>query len=112
MQVAGTDGQREPRLVTDALDVLELDSGRTAGAAHDRIGGLLLAGGVELALTGRLFLDPGHRAIDVRARHAAGDRAEDRKSTRLNSSHSCATRMPSSTGKKKTTRERTNTEYK
>src|SRR3546814_1580112 len=78
MQVAGADSQREPRLVTDALDVLELDSGRPAGAAHDRIGGLL-ACSVELALTGGLFLDTRHRAIDVGARHAAGDRAEVRR---------------------------------
>src|SRR3546814_7963096 len=37
------------------------------------------------------------------ARHIAVQRVADRKSTRLNSSHSCATRMPSSAWKKKKT---------
>src|SRR3546814_19251756 len=78
MQVAGADSQREPRLVTDALDVLELDSGRPAGAAHDRIGGLL-ACSVELALTGGLFLDTRHRAIDFGPRTAPADRPEVRR---------------------------------
>src|SRR3546814_14024766 len=78
MQVAGTDSQRESRLVTDALDVLELDAGRPAGAAHDRIGGLL-ACSVELALTGGLFLNARHPPIDVRPRTSAGDRADVRR---------------------------------
>src|SRR3546814_6853145 len=53
---------------------------------------------------------PGHLAVetsfgpeviaDLRAR--AGCLGEDRKSTRLNSSHSCASRMPSSACNKKT----------
>src|SRR3546814_1875552 len=64
MQVSGTDGQRESRLVTDAFDVLELDPGRTAGLAHDRVRGLLAAG-VEFGCS--LFLDIGLDTIEVRA---------------------------------------------
>src|SRR3546814_7940095 len=52
--------------------------------------------------------------VDRRDAHEAGDlelqataRGEDRKSTRLNSSHSCATRMPSSASKKKNPKEHT-----
>src|SRR3546814_14161517 len=73
MQVSGTDGQRESRLVTDAFDVLELDPGRTAGLAHDRVRGLLAAG-VEFGCS--LFLAIGLDTIVVRACHPKGAVAE------------------------------------
>src|SRR3546814_6426311 len=48
-----------------------------------------------------LVENPAHPEADFRYRIFNAD--GDRKSTRLNSSHSCAPRMPSSAGKKKCT---------
>src|SRR3546814_5238682 len=50
----------------------------------------------DLALA-RLELDRASRLVDIEAvSQSEIDRLRDRMSTRLNSSHSCATRMPSS----------------
>src|SRR3546814_2071100 len=66
----------------------------------DRHRRLIVVGGrIDLALLGR----DGGVAVDHAREHAAQRLdAEDRKSTRLNSSHSCAPRMPSSACKKTT----------
>src|SRR3546814_18574152 len=76
-------------------DVLDRQAGRDAnratllgaagGAGHRHVPQLPVA----VAELGGARVEPFHELV-------VGAEAEDRKSTRLNSSHSCATRMPSS----------------
>src|SRR3546814_2883425 len=74
--------------------------------AHRKLGIILLDQHADLDLRrgDRLDVDA---AFAQRLEHRSGDTgvaAQDRKSTRLNSSHYCATRIPSSACKKKNKR--------
>src|SRR3546814_15542744 len=86
---------------------------RSAGPGRLRIGGTDAAEGVEDdGAKGRVADVAGQQRIAARQGAARGKAVEDardlpdRKSTRLNSSHSCASRMPSSACKKKNQRTR------
>src|SRR3546814_9396788 len=87
------------RRLCDQSDV-ETASGRIANIADQPISSLSTALGQitaadSLGIVGEAFGDFAGGAVHHGAPQAAL-RAEDRKSTRLNSSHSCASRMPSS----------------
>src|SRR3546814_10896137 len=97
----GEGPRAEARGEPEAIAVEPVDRGVEVGHAEqrgDRPENLLLRQrGVGRHDEERVRRVEGVRSIDG----AAAGRGTDRKSTRLNSSHTCATLMPSSAGKKK-----------
>src|SRR3546814_6881299 len=83
-------------LVDAAEHVLHLEAG--AGQVGNLVQRLLQALGLLQRFDAGLGLGGGERGADGAARELQPGQARtrDRKSTRLNSSHSCASRMPSS----------------
>src|SRR3546814_2012831 len=86
------------RILELGLDVVAVEGeGDRRGHVQDDL--VTLANHLD-AGAGRAFAKLAFLLVHVGADRAAGDRAdaraEDRKSTRLNSSHYCASRMPSS----------------
>src|SRR3546814_7013104 len=79
---------RAERAADQALDLLRAAGAGGAGAVHAAVG--------RARQHAVLARHPAAAAVAQEGRHRILDARRDRKSTRLNSSHDCASRMPAS----------------